>query len=229
MDKPRALVVDDEPQMVTIVAYALETQGFEVITAHDGEQALRKIETEKPDLIVLDVMLPGIDGLELLRRLRHDRNVPVLLLTARTSEADKVLGFELGADDYLVKPFSTRELVARVRAILRRASSQATEAVLERGDLRIDPARREVRRQGRIIDTTSLEFELLHFLAARPGHVFSRDALMRQVWGHDRIVDARSIDSLISRLRRKLEVDPAHPQYLQTVWGAGYRFREASE
>ncbi|MCG8462091.1 MAG: response regulator transcription factor, partial [Holophagales bacterium] len=151
--------------------------------------------------------------------------VPVLMLTARSSESDKVLGFELGADDYLTKPFGTRELVARVRALLRRAGDTENR-ILERGDLTIDPARRTVERRRTRIELTSLEFDVLSFLAARPGRVFSREALMDQVWGEGRVVDDRSIDSLISRLRRKLEPDPASPRYLQTVWGAGYRFAE---
>jgi DNA-binding response OmpR family regulator len=180
---------------------------------HEGDLALAAIREHDPRLVVLDVMLPGLDGLEITRRLRERSDVPVLLLTARTGEADKILGFELGADDYLTKPFSPRELVARVRALLRRA-------------LRIDAGRRRAELDGTAVDLTSLEFELLHFLASRPGRVYAREALMREVWGEDRVVDARSIDSLVSRLRRKLEPDPARPRYVQTVWGAGYRFAE---
>jgi DNA-binding response OmpR family regulator len=220
------LIVEDDDRIAELVAKNLEAASFASTRVRSGEQAQDVLQRLEPALIVLDLSLPGIDGYEFTRRLRRDRNTPILMLTARTSESDKVLGFELGADDYLTKPFSTQELVARVRAILRRSSSQASDAVLERGELRIDPGRREVRRRETVVETTSLEFDLLHFLAARPGRVFSREALMREVWGHDRIVDTRSIDSLISRLRRKLEADPSRPRYLQTVWGAGYRFHE---
>ena len=222
------LIVEDDEKIAELVAKNLEAAGFATARARSGEAAQEEVKRIEPALIVLDIGLPGIDGYELTRRLRRDSTTPILMLTARTSEADKVLGFELGADDYLTKPFGTQELVARVRAILRRSSERTPEIALERGELRIDPARREVRRRGEPIETTSLEFDLLYFLATRPGRVFSRDALMRQVWGHDRIVDSRSIDSLVSRRRRKLEDDPARPQYLQTVWGAGYRFAEGA-
>jgi DNA-binding response OmpR family regulator len=150
--------------------------------------------------------------------------VPILMLSARSSEGDKVLGFELGADDYLTKPFSTSELVARVRALLRRTSIGPRERVLTFGTLRIDPSRREVERDGVHMTLTTLEFDLLYFVASRPGHVMSREVLMERVWGNDRIVGDRSIDNLVSRLRRKLEADPENPRYLQTIWGAGYRF-----
>jgi DNA-binding response OmpR family regulator len=148
------------------------------------------------------------------------------MLTARSGESDKLLGFEVGADDYLTKPFSTMELVARVRALVRRSTGAGAEAVLVRGDLSIDPSRREASRGGAAIELTSLEFDALYFLASRPGRVFSREALMNHVWGIDRVVDDRSIDSLISRLRRKIEIDPANPMHIQTVWGAGYRFHD---
>jgi DNA-binding response OmpR family regulator len=150
------------------------------------------------------------------------------MVTARSGEGDKLLGLEVGADDYITKPFSTAELVARVRALLRRSTGTVTERVLELGDLRIDPARRVVERGGETLPITTLEFDLLYFLAARPGRVFTREALMEHVWGVDRVVDDRSIDSLISRVRRKLETDPSQPRWLQTVWGAGYRFAEAA-
>jgi two-component system response regulator ResD len=177
---------------------------------------------------VLDLGLAGLDGLEVTRRIRKESDVPILMLTARTGESDKLLGLEIGADDYVTKPFSTAELVARVRALLRRSSGVLAERALEMGELRIDPARRTVERRGERVTLTTLEFDLLYFLASRPGRVFSRDALMHQVWGSDRVVDDRSIDSLVSRLRRKLEEDPATPRYLQTVWGAGYRFAEST-
>ncbi|MFC1475389.1 response regulator transcription factor [Candidatus Zixiibacteriota bacterium] len=223
------LIVEDERHIAELVAKNLEAAGFSCRLAHDGEIALREFERRQPALVVLDLMIPKIDGLEFTRRVRRKSNVPILMLTARSSEGDKVLGFEIGADDYLTKPFSTRELVARVRALLRRTSSISGDEVLVRGELRIDPARREVERGGARVEVTTLEFDLLHFLAARPGRVYSREALMAQVWGEERVVDFRSIDSLISRLRRKLEPDPAKPKYIQTVWGAGYRFPEVIE
>jgi DNA-binding response OmpR family regulator len=223
---PRILIVEDDRKIAALVAKNLEAAGFECHQAHDGDAAVTEFERLRPVLIVLDIMLPGLDGLAVTRRIRRSSDVPILLLTARTSESDKVLGFELGADDYLTKPFSTLELVARVRALLRRASPGTGEETLERGRLRIDPARRQVRRDGEAVELTTLEFDLLYFLARRPGRVYSRESLMEQVWGEERIVDPRSIDSLVSRLRRKLESDPARPVYLQTVWGAGYRFSE---
>jgi DNA-binding response OmpR family regulator len=225
--KPTILVVEDDRRIAALVSKNLEAAGFSCHETYDGESTLRKLDQLNPDLLVLDIMLPGIDGLELTRIVRRERDVPILLLTARSTDTDKVLGLEIGADDYLTKPFSTRELVARVRALLRRAGAASAETPLRRGDLEIDPARRTVTRGGTGVPVTSLEFDLLYFMAARPGRVFSRDALMAQVWGDDRVVDERSIDSLVSRLRRKLEADPSRPRIIQTVWGAGYRFAES--
>jgi DNA-binding response OmpR family regulator len=218
--KHRILIVED------VVARNLEAAGFECHHAPDGGRAMADFARLKPSLVVLDLGLPGLDGLQVARKLRAGSDVPILIVTARSSESDRVLGLEIGADDYLTKPFSTSELVARVRALLRRFTGALRDHVLETGGLRIDPGRRAVARDGAEIALTTLEFDLLHFLAQRPGRVFSREALMEQVWGDDRIVDDRTIDSLVSRLRRKLEADPAHPRYLQTVWGAGYRFAE---
>jgi len=222
------LIVEDDRKIAALVAKNLAAAGFECCQAHDGEAGLREFQRVSPALIVLDIMMPHIDGLELARRIRRDSDVPILMLTARSSEGDKVLGFEIGADDYLTKPFSVRELVARVRALLRRTVGAPRNEVLVRGDLRIDPARREVKRNDQLVELTTLEFDLLYFFASRAGRVFSREALMEQVWGEERVVDTRSIDSLISRLRRKLETDPAKPKYIQTVWGAGYRFPETA-
>lgn len=222
------LIVEDDRKIATLVAKNLEAAGFRCRQVHDGEAVRDELRANPPQLIVMDIMLPGVDGLELTRRIRQDSDIPILMLTARTSEGDKVLGFEIGADDYLTKPFSTRELVARVRALLRRSSTGTREEVITRGTLRIDPGRREVRRGDVQVELTTLEFDLLHFLASRPGRVYSREALMDQVWGEGRIVDDRSIDSLVSRLRRKLEADPSKPAYIQTVWGAGYRFADSS-
>jgi len=225
--KAPILIVEDDRRIAELVAKNLEAAGYPCRQVHEGTSVTRLVEDLAPALIVLDLMLPGIDGLEVTRRIRKASDVPILMLTARSTDADKVLGFELGADDYLTKPFSTQELVARVRALLRRTSPAAREETLTRGDLTIDPARRQVHRGDREIPVTTLEFDLLWFLAQRPGRVFSREALMEHVWGGDRVVDDRSIDSLVSRLRRKIEPDPAKPSTITTVWGAGYRFSEA--
>ena len=224
--KPRILIAEDDDRIADLIGKNLEAVGFECQASPDGGRALADFARVKPALVVLDLGLPGLDGLEVLRRIRRDSDVPILIVTARSSESDKLLGLEIGADDYVTKPFSTAELVARVRALLRRATGGLTERVIELGGLRIDPARRTVERDGQLLPFTTLEFDLLYFLASRPGRVFSREALMEQVWGSDRVVDDRSIDSLVSRVRRKLEADPAKPRFLQTVWGAGYRFVE---
>jgi len=223
-NEPTILIVEDDKHIAALVAKNLAAAGFRTHESHHGDEGLRAARELSPALIVLDVMLPGTDGLEITRRLRRESDVPILMLTARTGEGDKILGLELGADDYLTKPFSPRELVARVRALLRRAGGALRDETLVRGELRIDPGRREVQRGRERIELTTLEFDVLYALAARPGLVFSRESLMNSVWGEDRIVDDRSIDSLVSRLRKKLESDPAHPVYIQTVWGAGYRF-----
>ncbi len=222
------LIVEDDPHIATLVAKNLTVAGFQCQIVDHGNEVLKAIARFNPVLIILDIQLPGVDGLELIRRIRQHNDVPILLLTARSSDADKVLGFEIGADDYLTKPFSTQELVARTRALLRRAQVTSQEKVIQRGDLIIDPTRRTVAWVDTPITVTTLEFELIHFLAARPGWVFSREALMDQVWSDGRVVDERTIDSLISRLRRKLESDPSRPRYIQTVWGAGYRFSDDS-
>jgi DNA-binding response OmpR family regulator len=222
----KILLVEDDARIADVVAKNLEAAGFECHQSPDGGRALADFARLKPALVVLDLGLPGLDGTEVLRRLRRESDVPILIVTARTSESDKLLGLEIGADDYVTKPFSTAELVARVRALLRRSSGTLTERVLEFEDLRIDPGKRTVERAGEPVPLTTLEFDLLYFLASRPGRVFSREALMEHVWGSDRVVDDRSIDSLVSRVRRKLEADPSKPCYLQTVWGAGYRFTE---
>ncbi len=217
------LVVEDDSRIADLIARNLEAAGYSCMLAADGDQALAEFARRAPSLVVLDLGLAGLDGLEVTRRLRRESDVPILMVTARTTESDKLLGLEVGADDYVTKPFSTAELLARVRALLRRSSGQLVERKIEVGGLHIDPSRRSVVRDGRSVSLTTLEFDLLYFLAARPGRVFSREALMEQVWGSDRVVDERSIDSLVSRLRRKLDGDTPAPRYLQTVWGAGYR------
>ncbi len=227
MSEKTVLIVEDDARIAEVVVKNLEAAGLGCEAVQHGSEGWARFQDMSPDLVILDVMLPGVDGIELTRRIRkRDEEVPILLLTARTGEGDKVLGFEVGADDYLTKPFSTRELVARARALLRRSGRGGASEVLVAGPLRIDSGRRSVERDGAAVELTTLEFDLLHFLAGRPGRVYSREALMEQVWGEDRVVDPRSIDSLISRLRRKLERDPGKPQLIQTVWGAGYRFPE---
>ena len=227
--KPTVLIVEDDRRIAVLVAKNLEAAGYACHIAPDGDRALADFDRLAPVLVVLDLGLPGVSGIEVTRRLRGESDVPILMLTARSTEADKVLGLEVGADDYLAKPFGTSELVARVRALLRRTSSSGRAARdLQFGALRIDPSRREAERDGTRVPLTTLEFDLLWFMASRPGHVFSRDALIQQVWGDDRVVGERSIDSLMSRLRRKLEADPDAPRYLQTVWGSGYRFEGTS-
>ena len=223
------LIVEDDPKIANLVAKNLEAAGYRCKQAHDGPAAVLEIGRVSPALVVLDIMLPRMDGLEVTRRVRRVSDVPILMLTARGGEADKVLGFEVGADDYLTKPFSTLELVSRVRALLRRATPQDRSGLVQFAQLAIDPERRKVTRRDLPVALTSLEFDVLHFLASHPGRVYTREALMEQVWGEGRVVDGRSIDSLISRLRKKIEADISKPAYIQTVWGAGYRFTAEPE
>ena len=226
MSETKILVVDDEPGIVSNVRAYLEREGYAVQTAADGPAALRLARSFAPDLVVLDIMLPGIDGLEVLRRLRQDSEVYVLLLTARADETDKVIGLTVGADDYLTKPFSPRELVARIKAILRRGrgGESATKISLAFGDLRIDPAAHQAWKGDAPVDLTAIEFNLLYALAKHPGRVLSREQLIEQVWGYDYYGDDRVVDVHLGRLRRKIEEDPEHPQRVVTVRGVGYRF-----
>jgi len=225
----RILVVDDEPHIVELVRYNLEREGFQVTVAYDGREALRRARAEQPDLIVLDLMLPYVDGLEVCRTLRRESTVPILVLTAKDGELDRVLGLETGADDYVTKPFSPRELVARVRAILRRARPEGQAGVpqarLAAGDLVLDPNTREVFLAGRPVELTTKEFDLLRLLMAHPNRVFSRDALLEHVWGYDYFGSTRTVDMHISRLRDKIEDDPASPTFIVTVRGVGYKFK----
>jgi two-component system, OmpR family, response regulator ResD len=225
------LVVDDEPTIVEIVSRYLERAGFEAHGAADGPEALRLAEQHRPDLVVLDVMLPGFDGIEVMRRL-HERPgppTPVILLTARGEENDRLVGLRHGADDYVVKPFSPNELVARVEAVLRRVAPPAKleEAAppIEHGPLRVEPATRRVFLDGEELSLTMREFDLLAYLAARPGRVFSRDQLMEAVWEYPFFTDTSTVTVHIRRLRAKLDDDPAEPRFIETVWGVGYRFK----
>ncbi|MDJ0961719.1 MAG: response regulator transcription factor [Acidimicrobiia bacterium] len=221
----RVLVVDDEPMVREVVVAYLEREGFAVIEAADGRTALDLINSTHPDLVVLDVMLPQLDGFSVLTEVRKAIDVPVILLTARTEETDRVLGLELGADDYVVKPFSPRELAARVRSVLRRTRQSPAPSLLEFDGLTIEGATREVRLDGEAIELTPKEFDLLAFLAASPRQVFSRGQLLEQVWDSSPdYQDPSTVTVHVRRLRQKIEADPDAPRWIATVWGVGYRF-----
>ena len=219
------LVVDDEPTIREIVVSYLKRDGFRTLEAADGNRAHELLEAETPDLVVLDLMLPGVDGLELCRRLRARSQVPVIMLTARGEESDRIVGLELGADDYVTKPFSPRELAARVRTVLRRAQLDVVaEERLSFDGLVIDSASRDVSRDGEPLRLTAREFDLLWFMARHPRRVFAREHLMRRVWGYASAVDTGTVTVHMRRLREKIEDDPSRPRHLETVWGVGYRF-----
>jgi len=242
---PRILVVEDEPNIRELVCLHLGLEGYECEGIGDGRQALERAELERFDLLVLDVMIPGLDGFAVCRAVRGgrtNRDVPILILTARNEESDKVAGLESGADDYLTKPFGVRELIARTRALLRRprlAAGSNGHGTREDGvvgvtgdppvkvhDLEIDPSRRRVRIAGRDIELTDQEFRMLYLLATHAGIVFSREALLARIWRGDTFVTVRSVDTLVKRLRRRIEADPGHPRFLITVWGVGYKFAD---
>ena len=221
------LVVDDEPKIVQLARDYLEHAGFGVITARDGREALQAVRQQRPDLVVLDLGLPELDGLDVTRTLRRDSNLPIVMLTARDDEVDKLLGLELGADDYLTKPFSPRELVARVKAVLRRAEAATDKAdVIRVGDVVLDVPRMRTEVAGRTVDLTPTEFQLLATLARRPGRIFTRSQLLDEVRGVTFESYERAIDTHVKNLRRKIEPDPRQPRYLLTVYGVGYRFAE---
>jgi DNA-binding response OmpR family regulator len=226
----RILLVDDEQPLQKLLTYPLVKEGYEVVHALDGQEALAHFEQQQFDLVVLDIMLPKVDGLEVCRRLRAKSPVPIIMLTAKAEEIDKVLGLELGADDYITKPFSIREFRSRVRAALRRAEMapalDVDEKPLERWDLSIDFGKRRTELRGEPVELTYVEFEILSALARHPGRVFTRDMLLEQVWGDSSYRDQRTIDVHIRHLREKLEPDPKNPEYLLTVRGMGYRFRD---
>ncbi len=231
----RVLVVEDEPNIRELVAFHLGLEGLQVFEAQDGDEALRIVRAQPFDLCVLDLMLPKVDGLAVCRAIRREplnAETPILMLTARREEADKVLGLESGADDYLTKPFGVRELVARVRALLRRArtsqTASSTEAakVIVAGALKIDPARRQAMLDGRLLELTPHEFDVLQLLASQPGIVFTREKILERVWTHDTHVTVRSVDTLVKRLRQKIESDTRQPALILTVWGTGYKFSD---
>src|SRR5579862_3144931 len=219
----KILVVDDEALILEAVSYSLRKEGFKVSMAMNAEACMRSFRDEQPDLIILDVMLPSASGLQVCKKIRASHDTPIILLTARAEERDKILGLELGADDYVTKPFSVRELMARVKAVLRRGSEEIGVSLIQIGDLVIDEARHEVVVRGEKIDLSPKEFALLLFLARSPGIVFNRQTLLDRVWGADAYVDERTIDVHIRWLRAKLEADPAEPKLLVTVRGLGYK------
>ena len=229
-DSSTILLVDDEDAVQKLLAYPLERDGFNVVQARDGEEALARFSEQRFDLVVLDVMLPKLDGLEVCKRLRATSTVPIIMLTARDDELDKVLGLELGADDYITKPFSIREFRSRIRAVLRRATQLPAQPLGERpielGELTIDPAKRSVLLEGEPVALTYVEFEVLRTLATHRGRVYSRRALLEAVWGGSAYREPRTIDVHIRHLREKLEQDPADPRLILTVRGAGYCFRD---
>ena len=221
-------MVDDEKTLVKALTFNLEKEGFRVEQAYDGEEALNKVFALKPDIVVLDLMLPKVDGFEVCRQIRKKTDVPIIMLTARGEDIDKVLGLELGADDYLTKPFNSRELVARIKAILRRSlfREEETKKIAKIGNLQVDLLQHRVRLDGKDINLTSKEFALLSFLVANAGNVYSREQLLEQVWGYDYYGDVRTVDVHIRHLREKLVQDPGNPNLILTVWGTGYKIRE---
>jgi two-component system, OmpR family, alkaline phosphatase synthesis response regulator PhoP len=226
----RLLVVDDEPNLRHSLSYALRQEGYEVATAEDGERALDLFREGKPDLVVLDVMLPKLDGLAVCRAIRRESEVPVIMLTARATELDTIVGLEVGADDYLAKPFSTRELIARIRAALRRAAAPRDTVSgqgVDANGLQIDVGRHQVTVDGRSVELKPREFDLLRFLASHPGQVFARAQLLASVWGLDYSGDSRTVDTHVKMLRERLGDQPGDPRWIETIRGVGYRFREA--
>ncbi|PZS00883.1 MAG: DNA-binding response regulator [Chloroflexi bacterium] len=229
MSKGHILIVDDEPGIVRLISMYLERGGYTTSSARNGSEALRMVTDRSPVLVILDIMLPDIDGWEVCREIRRTNDVPIIMLTAREGDEDKIVGLEIGADDYVTKPFVPRELVARVKAILRRTrASAASEAdeVLDFGELTIEIAKREVRLDGESVTLRAKEYDLLVELARRPGVVFPREKLLQDVWGYDCFGDSGTIDVHVRRLRAKLSDDSSNPRFIETVWGVGYRFKD---
>ena len=235
MTRQRILIVDDEPPVQEVLSLYLQREGFDVETADNGEAALLAVQADPPDLVLLDLMLPKVSGMEVFRYLREQGGIPVIMLTAKSDEVDRVVGLELGADDYVVKPFSPREVAARVKNVLRRAQLAISPAaspdddpqpVIRRDELSINPRTLGVEVRGERVTLTNIEFELLHFLARHPGQVFSRTQLLDKVWGYEYAADDSTVTVHVHRLREKIEANPAKPRYILTVWGVGYRFAE---
>jgi two-component system response regulator VicR len=230
----KILVVDDEEAIVDIIEYNLEKEGYEVVVAMDGDEALSKVYKIEPDLVLLDVMLPKMNGFKVCEKIRESYNIPIIMLTAKEEEADKVLGLDLGADDYITKPFGMRELLARVKANLRRVdlsldnSDTDGDTIVKSGELSIDFDRYEVKKRGEIIELTLREFELLKFLSAQPNQIFKREKLLKEVWGYEYYGDIRTVDVTIRRIREKIEDESSEPQYIITKRGVGYYFRKES-
>ena len=226
MDKKKILVVEDEKAIADILVFNLQREGYDTLVAYDGTEGLRRALEDTPDLILLDVMLPGMDGFEVCRRVREQNETPIIMLTAREEETDKVLGLELGADDYITKPFSMRELMARVKANMRRSLSgeERKNPAMPASALRISRDNGMVYKNGRALELSAREFDILCFLSAAPGRVFSREELMEQVWGYEYYGDLRAVDVAIRRLREKVEDQPASPQYIMTKRGMGYYY-----
>ena len=227
----KILVVDDEVDIVDFIDDYLTGEGYEVVKAYNGVEALDEMRRDPPDLVVLDIMLPGLDGFEVCKQMRTESTVPILMVTAKDTDVDKIIGLEIGADDYMPKPFNPRELVARVKAILRRTyrqdyQSHSQTITLKHKDLSIDAERRMATIGQKQLELTMKEFDLLLFLMRNPGHVYSRDHLLDNVWGQDSFVGARTVDVHIRRLREHIEADTSQPQYIKTVWGVGYKFTD---
>lgn len=235
--KNKILIIEDDREIAELVNINLEDNGFEVEITGDGDEGYRKVTSEQYDLIILDLMLPGMDGLEICKKLRQENTTtPLLMLTAKSEEFDKVLGLELGADDYLTKPFSIRELLARVKALLRRSKHQSEDSIkqeipdkIEMGRLVIEPPKHMAKLKGNRLDLTAKEFELLLLFVQNPGHTFSREDLLNRIWGYQFNGYEHTVNTHINRLRSKIEEDPSEPRYLKTVWGVGYRFAEKDE
>jgi DNA-binding response OmpR family regulator len=229
VSKGEILIVDDEPNIIRLISMYLEREGYSALAAGTGAEAIEIVQRRKPVLVILDIMLPDVDGWEVCRDIRRTNDVPIIMLTAREADEDKIVGLELGADDYVTKPFVTRELMARVKAILRRArttTQQEPNTLMDFGELTIDTAKREVKLHGDTIQLRAKEYDLLAELARRPGVVFTRDKLLQDVWGYDFPGDSGTIDVHVRRLRAKLNDDSSNPRYIETVWGVGYRLKE---
>ncbi|WP_353894199.1 response regulator transcription factor [Proteinivorax hydrogeniformans] len=220
----KILVVDDEKLLVKGLAHSLEKEGFEVECAFDGAEARERFERDRYDLVILDLMLPKVDGLTLCQEYRKASEVPIIMLTAKGDDIDKILGLEFGADDYMTKPFNTRELMARIKAILRRAPKSYSPTEMNFGDIKIVPSNRQVLNKGEVVEMTAKEFDLITLLAAHPGRVYTRENLLEMIWGYQFFGDIRTVDVHVRRIREKIECDPASPKYILTKWGVGYFF-----